>query len=982
MKIRFDEQTYQLDAVRSITDIFEGQPKRVSNFEVNMGTIVGQQVTATGIGNKLELTEGDVLENVKRIQRRNGLKEGENLQDWNFTVEMETGTGKTYVYTRTIFELNKLYGFTKFIIVVPGVAIREGVFKSMEMTTDHFRDVYPGQHCHFFKYDSGKLDQVREFAVSSHIEVMIINIDAFRKSENVINQERESLNGMRPIEWIRQTNPIVIIDEPQSVDNTEKAKEAIRSLNPLCMLRYSATHRQTYNLMYKLDAVDAYEKKLVKKIEVLSIQSEEDFNDPYIRLISVSNKNGFNATVEIDEKRKDGTVRRVKKKVNPASKNDLFSLSGEREQYKGYIVEGIDCSAGNESIEFTNGVVIGLGQSIGGVDDDMMKRFQIREAIRTHLDKELRLIQKGIKVLTLFFIDRVENYRLYPPEKPWEKGKYAMMFEEEYEGLIHLPKYKPLLQKVCGKGEKVHHGYFSRDKKGRFKNSRMTRDGQIISSKDDESAFELIMKNKERLLSFEEPVRFIFSHSALKEGWDNPNVFQICTLVETKDTLTKRQKIGRGLRLSVNQEGIRQYDENMNILTVIANESYQEFAENLQREMEDETGVKFGHIEPDLFSTIPMEDGDGKTVNLGYEKSVQLYRYFVEQDYIAKDGKVKDSLKAALAQNALQLPKEFAGLKEKIEGILKRSLKKLPVFNQKERVQIRLNKEVMLGEEFRELWDQIKFKTTYSVTLDTRKLVENSIKEIRRMEPTRARKIKRENVLLKMDHSGISGDNTMLRVYEVGKERRNLPDILRYLQDHTRLKRKTLADILLGSARWEDFKRNPQEFMEKVASIINREKRKLIVDGIKYEKIGDDEYYEQSLFENEELVGFLKANAVKVKKEKSITNYIQYDSKTEKTFAERMNEDPDVKLFVKLPKTFKIDTPLGFYNPDWAVLIDKDGTEKLYFVVETKGSTERDELRQREQGKILCGKKHFEALQTKAEYKLASHFEQFKRDIY
>lgn len=995
MKIKFDEQQYQLDAIQSITDIFEGQTIKVSNFTVSMGDIVGQELTELGIGNKLELSETEVLENVQKVQVRNHLKKSTSIQDWNFTVEMETGTGKTYVYTRSIFELNKLYGFSKFIIVVPSVAIREGVYKSFQMTEEHFANQYPGQHCHYFKYDSSKLEQVREYATSTNIEVMIINIDAFKKSfddpekenkANLIHRERDTMNGKKPIQFIQETNPIVIIDEPQSVDNTDKAKEAIASLNPLCKLRYSATHRDTYNLMYKLDPVNAYEKKLVKKIEVLSVNSDDDYNDPYIKLLSVSNKNGYKATVEIDEKKKNGSVTRVKKEINPNNKNNLYLLSGERELYHGYIVEGIDCYPGNEMVEFENGKVLKLGESIGGIDDDLLKRYQIREAIRTHLDKEKRLVHQGIKVLTLFFIDKVENYRVYPKGQPWQKGKYAEIFEEEYTALIKLPKYRSLFEEdqyISNQSAvEVHDGYFSQDKSGNFKDSRVAKDGSLRSNKDDESAFELIMKEKERLLSFETPLRFIFSHSALKEGWDNPNVFQICTLVETKDPFTKRQKIGRGLRLSVNQDGQRQYDENINVLTVIANESYQNFAESLQKEMEDETGVKFGYLEEQSFSTITLTDEvTGKSKEIGYDYSAKVYSFLVKEKFLDKKGKVENKLKEAIAAETFDVPDEFKEIKQDIERIIRSSIKKLPIFNKKDEVDIKLNKEVLLSDEFNQLWNQIKYKTTYSVDLDSDTLKSRCIDAIQKLDAFKARKIKRENALLKVDQSGVSGEGQTMRVYEALEEQRRLPDILRYLQEQTNLKRRTLVDILIGSKRLKDFEKNPQAFMEAVMKIINREKKKLIVDGIKYERIGDHAFYQQSLFEHQELVGYMKANAVEVSNDKSVYNYIRYDSSVERAFAEKLNNDEDVKLFVKLPSSFVIDTPLGNYNPDWAVLVEKEGVETLFFVVETKGSTDQEDLRMKEDGKITCGRKHFAALENGVTYKLANSYEKFKMGI-
>ncbi|WP_318617089.1 type III restriction-modification system endonuclease [Sporosarcina sp. YIM B06819] len=995
MKIKFDKQQYQHDAVQSITDLFKGQSSNVSNFTVSMGNIVGSEVTSLGVRNNLELSALDVLENVQKVQKANFLKLSNDIQDWNFTVEMETGTGKTYVYTRSVFELNKLYGFTKFIIVVPSVAIREGVYKSLQMTETHFKDEYPGQSCHYFKYDSSNLEQVRDFATSTNIEVMIINIDAFRKSfddpeketkANLIHRERDTMNGMRPIQFIQETNPIVIINEPQSVDNTATAKKAIESLNPLYKLRFSATHKETYNLVYKLDPVDAYEQDLVKKIEVLSVTSEDDHNDPYLKLVSVSNAGGYKAKVEIDEQKKNGTVKRVVKEINPGSKNNLFTISGERELYKGYILEGINAEPGNESIEFSNGKYLKIGGVIGGLDDEQLKRLQIRESIRTHLDKELSLIHKGIKVLSLFFIDRVENYRLYPEGSQSEKGKYALIFEEEYSELIKLPKYHTLFEedKYIAKqsASEVHDGYFSKDKKGQYKNSSISKSGELRSNKDDESTFELIMKEKEKLLSFETPLRFIFSHSALKEGWDNPNVFQICTLVESKDPFTKRQKIGRGLRLPVNQDGKRQYDKNLNILTVIANESYHDFAESLQKEMEEETGVKFGFIEEHVFATLTVADEEtGEEKEIGYERSAEVYAYLVKESYISKSGEIKDKLKEEITEESFEVPVEFLELQYGITEIIGKAFKKLPIFKKDDRVELQLNKQVLLTDEFNDLWNRIKYKTTYSVSLDSEKLIEKSVDKIKKMDQVSARKIRTEKADIHTERKGVTGEGKGFRVIELEDEKRKMPDILRYLQDYTTLKRKTLIDILVGSGRLDDFKKNPQAFMEAVVKIINKEKQNMIVDGIKYEKIGEHEYFSQTLFEEQELIGYLKNNALEVSGDKSLYNYIQYDSIVEKSFAEDLDKDEDVKLYVKLPSSFIIETPLGNYNPDWAILLDKDGVEKLYFVIETKGTIELDGLRLRESAKIKCGEKHFEALQSEVAYRVSDSYEEFKEKV-
>lgn len=997
MKIEFTEQQYQLDAVKAITDIFDGQTMKIANFTVSTGRIIGQETSAIGIGNKLELAESELLENVQKIQMRNRLPKSLDIKERNFTIEMETGTGKTYVYTRTVFELNKLYGFSKFIIVVPSVAIREGVYKSLQMTLEHFKEHYPEQQCHFFKYDSSKLEQVRDFALSANIEIMIINIDAFKKSfeepekenkANLIHRERDTMNGMKPIQFIQQTNPIVIIDEPQSVDNTDKAKEAIAFLNPLCKLRYSATHRDTYNLLYRLNPVDAYNQRLVKKIEVLSVQSADDFNKPYIRLVSTSNEKGYTAKIEIDVKQKNGTVKRTIKEVNSASKNDLYILSGERDLYQGYLIESIDCMEGNESIEFTNGLFLYKGEVFGDIDDDLMKRYQIRETIRTHLDKELYLVPQGIKVLTLFFIDKVENYRLYPEGQPPQKGKYALMFEEEYLNFVNRPKYRTLFEEdkyIANQAvETVHDGYFAQDRKGNFKNSSVTKDGSLRSNKDDESAFELIMKKKEELLSFETPLRFIFSHSALKEGWDNPNVFQICTLVETKDTFTKRQKIGRGLRLAVNQKGIRPKDpyENINILTVIANESYEEFAASLQNEMEQETGVKFGYLESHAFATIIVQENGLDDVELlGYEHSEQLFNYLVQQKYISTKGKVESKLKRAIIERSFEVPEKYELIKPQIETVITNAIKLLPIVNQTDKVKPKLNKEVLVSNEFKELWDRIKYKTTFSVQFDCDTLINNCITSIQTLPIIKPRQIARELASVDIVEKGVSATSKKLSYSNAAEEVHQLPDILRYLQDHTQLKRNSIIKMLLGSGRLEDFKVNPQKFMELVSKIINKEKRKMILDGVKYKKVGNHDYYEQSLFLQEELIGYMRSNVIEVKSEKSVYSYVKYDSEIERCFAERLNLDSDVRLFLKIPRSFVIDTPLGTYNPDWAILYDKDGEETLYFVVETKGSTEQEDLRFKEDAKIQCGIKHFEALNSEVKYDVVNSYEQFKEKV-
>ena len=631
MKLKFKKQAFQTNAAEAVADLFLGQEKNSTTFDI-IEERQAQLFKEFGTGNSLLIDDDKIIENMHAVQKRNNLPLTNDLEGRNFSVEMETGTGKTYVYTKTIFELNKRYGFTKFIIVVPSIAIREGVYKSFEITKEHFGAVYDNVPCRYFIYNSAKLSDVRQFATSANIEIMIINIDAFRKAENVINQEQEKLNGETAMRYIQDTNPIVIIDEPQSVDTTQKAKDAIKLLNPLCILRYSATHKDKLNLLYRLTPVDVYQMGLVKQICVYSNTAENDFNKPYIRLLSVSQENGFSAKIELDIRDKSGKVDRKTKVIKPNT--DLFVLSGERDMYEGYIVEGIDCTPDMEAIEFTNAEYVKVGQAIGGVNDAIIKKAQIRRTIETHLNKELMYLDKGIKVLSLFFIDEVSKYRADEG-----KGIYDELFEECYTELINRPKYAPLKERFESNVEKVHDGYFSKDKKGKLKNTN----GETA---DDYSTYNTIMKDKEWLLSFECPLRFIFSHSALKEGWDNPNVFQICTLIDQKSTFTCRQKIGRGLRLCVNQDGERIEDKNINVLHVMANESFSEFAETLQKEIETETGIRFGILQISLFSGVAYVETKTVEKTVTDEQAQQVIEVLKTSGVIDESGTVNSDRKS------------------------------------------------------------------------------------------------------------------------------------------------------------------------------------------------------------------------------------------------------------------------------------------------------------------------------------------------
>ena len=993
MKLKFEgDLEYQREAIKSITDIFEGQEICTTNFTVaplqNNDGQASMFNTDLGVGNKLSLLDDELLENVQKIQLRNGLKQTQALTSKDFSIEMETGTGKTYVYLRTIFEMNQKYGFTKFIIVVPSIAIKEGTNKSLDITKDHFKGIYDNVNYDFFTYDSSKLEQVRSFATNDYIQIMVINIDAFRKSftdptkettANIIHRTNDRLSGYRPIDYISSTNPVVIIDEPLSVDTTSQAKEAISSLRPLCTLRYSATHKDKHNLMYKLDSIDAYEQKLVKQIEVASIEVENVHNQAYIKLLKVDNKNGLRANVEVDSF-KNGKLTREKKWVKQGV--DLYEDVTRREVYEGYIIKDISAEKGNEYLDFTSKPdYLTLGQVIGSVDNDLIKRKQISKTIEEHLNKELLLNPKGIKVLSLFFLDKVANYRVYDEDGNANNGKYAQMFEEEYQKLIKHPKYKTLFEGIKDLDEEVsdiHNGYFSIDKKSKKSNKKdkyeYFKDSSGTTNADDD-AYNLIMKDKERLLSFDSKLRFIFSHSALKEGWDNPNVFQICTLNETSSEMKKRQEIGRGLRLAVNQEGERIRGFEVNTLTVMANESYEDFVSELQKEIEQDTGIRFGILETYTFANLVTGSEDENQKYFGEENSQKLYDYMLEKGYIDLKGKVQDSLKTDLKNNDVEIPEAYEYLKTPILKTLKKIAGNLNVKDAGDRKHIKINKQIFLSEEFKSLWDKVKYKTTYSVQFDTDKLIVKCAESIRDNLVAGRGKFIFKKAKAEITKGGIQAKETATSTSLVDSKYINLPDVVSYLQNETNLTRKTIVDILVKSTRLDAFKNNPQRFIDESIRLIKTEMRHFIVDGISYQKIGEGDYYKQELFNDDELVGYLKENLAE--STKSPFDHVIYDSAIEKDITKDFELSEEVKVYAKLPSWFKIDTPLGTYNPDWAVLWDDGTSSKLYFVIETKGTLSWEFLRPTEKGKIECGKKHFEALGEDIKLEVANSYDSF-----
>jgi len=979
MKLHFEPNLdYQMQAIEAVCDLFRGQEVCRTEFTVTMKLpdevqmSLGVAQSDLGVGNRLTLLDDELLKNLADIQLRGGLPPSGSLTSGDFTVEMETGTGKTYVYLRTIFELNKRYGFSKFVIVVPSVAIKEGVYKTLQITEEHFKGLYAGVPFDYFLYDSGKPGPVRNFATSSNIQIMVVTVGAINKKDvNNLYKETEKTGGEKPIDLIKATRPIIIVDEPQSVDGglEGRGKEALDAMNPLCTLRYSATHVDKHHMVFRLDAVDAYERKLVKQIEVASATVEDAHNKPFVRLVKVENKRGrISAKVELDKQTATG-VQRVE--VTVSDGDDLQQSADGRAIYADFRVGEINTAKGEAFMElrYPGGeVFLQPGQAHGDVDALAVQREMIRRTIKEHLDKEKHLRPLGIKVLSLFFIDAVDKYRQYDADGLPVKGVYAQMFEEEYRRAAKLPAYQSLFAEIdlASAAEEVHNGYFSIDKRvvTPFEDIELKKS----SKKEDveTSSYNLIMKEKEKLLSFGTPLKFIFSHSALKEGWDNPNVFQICTLRDIQTERERRQTIGRGLRLCVNQNGERVRGFEVNTLTVVATENYEQFAENLQKEIEKDTGIRFGIVEQHQFAAIAVTDADGHAAPLGIEQSKTLWEHLKAAGHIDAKGKVQDSLKTALKNGTLELPAEFDAQKSQIAEVLRKVSGRLDIKNADERRQVPLRKgkdgkAVYLSDDFKALWDRIKHQTTYRVQFDNAKLVTDCIAALQKAPVIAKARLQWRKADIAIGKAGVAATEKAGAATVVLDEADiELPDLLTDLQDRTQLTRRTIVSILTGSGRLDDFKRNPQQFIELAAETINRCKRLALVDGIKYQKLGDQHVYAQELFEKEELTGYLKNMLLDT--QKSIYEHVVYDSTTERDFADRLEKNDAIKLYAKLPGWFKVPTPLGTYNPDWAVLVEEDGTQHLYFVVETKSSLFTDDLRDKESAKIECGKAHFTAL--------------------
>lgn len=987
MKLQFKSQQYQTDATQAIVDVFYGQKKgfkqSISDRKITKTKVINQEyideeITYRFSNNPLD-KELDLLSNIQTVQKQDELLKvsTDMKKGLNFTIEMETGTGKTYVYTKSIFELNRKYGWSKFIIIVPSIAIREGVHKSLQITEEHFKIDYK-KKLRYFIYDtknSSNLTNIRNFSSSSEIEVMIMNYQAFAtKSQETrkIYEKQDSMGSLKPIDVIRKTCPILIIDEPQRLGQTAEGK--LKEFDPLFTLRYSATHKEDFHKLYRLDAIDAYNEKLVKQISVKAIDVQDDSaTGGYVFLDSIKLSKTANPTalIEIDMKLSNSVQ---KKSIRVIEGDNLFVKSKNLTAYEdGFVISEIN--GYENSIRFLNGIKIYAGEVTGSVGEKHLRRIQIRETVRSHIQKEKALYNKGIKVLSLFFIDEVKKYRDYQSDDL--KGEYAKIFEEEYERIVNDEltlfdeEYKSYIEKFST--HEIHKGYFSIDKKGQAINSKADKSGES----NDAGAYDLIMKDKERLLSFGEATRFIFSHSALKEGWDNPNVFQICTLKQSSSTDSKRQEIGRGLRVCVDQNGIRQDVQLLgnaffetNALTVIASESYEEFASTLQKEMlaslSRETKITIK-----VLSQISLKNDEGEVVKIDKNLATKLLEDWESKGYIGQDGFVTSKAIEDIKNKMFPIPEELEKHRKELEELIKKASVSATlgdmIGNGKNEnvVELEPNKNFQ-NKEFQALWSKINAKATYKINVDTEALKEASIEAINQFLEVKRVKVKITKAVQK-EHltSEELGHNAMMKnttntyehlSYELGDTKY---DLVGELEKSTALTRKTIVSIVanISKKKFELFMVNPEEFILKMSNLINQQKARLLVDGICYSKTG--EIYGDDLFTISNFKYNLSKDTMMV--EKHIYDYLKYDSTVEKDFANQM-EKGQIVVYAKLPNDFKIPTPIGAYNPDWAVVFKTNDYKNIYFVAETKGNCDSLQLKVAEEAKIAYAKKYFSSL--------------------
>ena len=1000
MKLQFKHQKFQADAAKAVVDVFAGQPYLTPTYLMDRGSDTHQltleEMSFTGWRNEPivpELSDQVVLEHLNKIQRASQIAPSPRLEGrYNLTIEMETGVGKTYTYIKTMYELNQHYGWSKFIVVVPSVAIREGVYKSFQVTQEHFAEEY-GKKIRFFIYNSAQLTEIDRFASDSSINVMIINSQAFNargKDARRIYMKLDEFRSRRPIDIIARTNPILIIDEPQSVEG-KQTKERLKEFNPLFTLRYSATHRSDsiYNMVYRLDAMEAYNKKLVKKIAVKGItESGSTATDGYVYLEGINlSKADPTATIQFDYMGKSG-LRKISRKVGIGY--NLYDNSGEvtkLEEYKnGFVVKAID--GRDDSVEFLNGVKLYAGDVVGKVGEEQLRRIQIRETILSHIERERQLFYKGIKVLSLFFIDEVAHYKQYDAAGQPHNGIFAEMFEEEYNDILSTmqlgigeDEYLQYLKSI--KAEDTHAGYFSVDKKGHMTDSKLGDRKERTS--DDRDAYDLIMKNKELLLDRDpkkSPVRFIFSHSALREGWDNPNVFQICTLKQSSSEVRKRQEVGRGLRLCVNQDGERMDANvlgndvhNINVLTVIASESYDSFARGLQSEMAEAVADRPRAVTADLFKGKVLRDASGNEQVVDETLAQAICYDLIINGYVDRKGALTDKFFEDKANNQVKIAEEAADCTDSVLEILDsvyndRAMK--PENARSNNVELQVAPEKLAMPEFKALWSRINSKSVYVVDFDTQELIQKAIqsldKDLRvskiyfKVESGSMEEVKSKESLLE----GSSFSKKKSEMYSQDKQvRANSAvkyDLVGKLVEETSLTRKAIIAILTGiqPAVFNQFRENPEEFIIKASSLINDQKATAIIQHITYHVLED--HYDTDVFTEPTLKGRLGTNAMKA--DKHLYDHILYDSTNERDFAKDLDVDSHVAVYVKLPDGFYISTPVGRYNPDWAIAFYEGKVKHIYFVAETKGSMRSMQLRGIEEAKIHCAREHFKAISS------------------
>lgn len=995
MRLQFKHQKFQADAAKAVVDVFAGQPYLTPTYMMDKGTGTYQigmdeEKKFTGWGNQKivpELNDQIILEHLQKIQRTNQIAPSSKLEGrFNLTIEMETGVGKTYTYIKTMYELNKQYGWSKFIVVVPSVAIREGVYKSFQVTQEHFAEEY-GKKVRFFIYNSTQLIEIDRFASDSSINVMIINSQAFNakgKDARRIYMKLDEFRSRRPIDIIAKTNPIVIIDEPQSVEG-KQTKERLTEFNPLMTLRYSATHKSDslYNMIYRLDAMEAYNKRLVKKIAVKGItESGSTATESYVYLESINlSKSNPTATIQFDFKGANG-IRKISRKVGIGY--NLYDNSGQMEEYKNnFVVKYID--GRDDSIEFLNGIKLFAGDVIGKVSEEQIRRIQIRETILSHIQRERQLFYKGIKVLSLFFIDEVAKYKQYDAAGQPMNGVYADMFEEEYtdiigtmQGELNDDEFMKYLESISPAA--THAGYFSVDKKGKIIDSKV---GRKETTSDDIDAYDLIMKNKELLLDRnpkKSPVRFIFSHSALREGWDNPNVFQICTLKQSGSDVRKRQEVGRGLRLCVNQDGERMDTNvlgndvhNVNVLTVIASESYDTFAKGLQSEIAEAVADRPRAVTVDLFVGKVIKDIKGNEQVVDTDTASAIHYDMIVNGYIDRKGVLTDKYYEDKANGEIKVAEEVADSAASIIQIVdsiydSRSMQ--PDNARSNNVELQVDEDKLAMPEFKALWSKINSKSVYVVDFDTDELIRKSISALDsklrvakiyfKVETGVMEEIKSREALT----SGTSFVKEESGTYrtQVAANSNVKYDLVGKLVDETGLTRKAVIEILKGIQPqvFDQFKDNPEEFIIKTAALINDEKATAVIEHITYDVL--DEKYGTEVFTDPTIKGKLDVNAMKAKKH--LYDHIVYDSTNERDFATDLDTNKDVAVYVKLPDGFHISTPVGNYNPDWAIAFYEGTVKHIYFVAETKGSMSSMQLRLIEESKIHCAREHFKAISS------------------